>query len=154
MSYDSLYDPLRGLHILAVIAWMAGLIYLPRLFASHANATPGSELDETFKVMEAKLLRIIMNPAMVAVWVLGGTLIWFDATQMRWGWGFLLTGWMITKLAGVVFLSGWHHYLGVARKGLAAGRRDRSERFWRMTNELPFVAAIIMVLAITTKFQY
>ena len=148
------HNLLMGLHIIVVIAWMAGLLYLPRLFAYHSRAAVGSELDETFKVMEAKLLRIIMNPAMVAVWVLGGTLIWFDATQMRWGWGFLLTGWMITKLAGVVFLSGWHHYLGVARKGLAAGRRDRSERFWRMTNELPFVAAIIMVLAITTKFQY
>jgi protoporphyrinogen IX oxidase len=148
------HNLLIGLHIIVVIAWMAGLLYLPRLFAYHTKSAVGSEMDETFKVMEAKLYRIIMNPAMIAVWVLGLTLIWFDATQQRWGWGFLLMSWMVVKLAGVLFLTGWHHYLGVARKALAAGRRDRTERFWRMTNELPFLAAIVMVLAITTKFAF
>src|SRR5262249_20092880 len=101
----------------------------------------------------AKLLRMIMNPAMGAVWVLGVTLVWFDATQVKWGWGFLLTPWMLVKLAGVLFLTSWHHYLGLARKALAAGQRQRSERFWRMTNDLPFPVALLMVLAITTKFQ-
>ena len=151
---DFYHNLLIGLHIIAVIAWMAGLLYLPRLFAYQTKATPGSELDETFKVMEVKLYRIIMNPAMVAVWVLGLTLIWFDATQQRWGWAFLLTPWMLTKLAGVLFLTSWHYYLGRARTALADGRRDRSERFWRATNELPFLAAIVMVLAITTKFAF
>ena len=144
------YDLLRGLHILAVIAWMAGLLYLPRLFAYHANAQPGSELDETFRVMERKLMKIIMNPAFVATWVFGLTLIWVDG-HMR-GWGFLAQPWMIVKLAGVVFMTGWHHYLGVARKAFAAGRNRRSNKFWRMTNELPFLAAIAMVLAVTTEF--
>jgi putative membrane protein len=148
------HNLLIGLHIIAVIAWMAGLLYLPRLFAYHTKSAAGSEMDETFKTMEAKLYRIIMNPAMVAVWVLGLTLIWFDATQQQWGWGFLLTPWMLVKLAGVLFLTGWHHYLGRARVALATGRRDRTERFWRMTNELPFLAAIVMVLAITTKFAF
>jgi protoporphyrinogen IX oxidase len=148
------HNLLIGLHIIAVIAWMAGLLYLPRLFAYQTRSAPGSELDETFKTMEVKLYRIIMNPAMVAVWVLGLTLIWFDATQQRWGWGFLATPWMLTKLAGVLFLTWWHHYLGVKRSALAQGRRDRSERFWRMTNELPFVVAIVMILAITTKFVF
>jgi protoporphyrinogen IX oxidase len=111
-------------------------------------------MDETFQTMEAKLLRIIMNPAMVAVWGLGVGLIWLDATQLKWGWGFLATPWMLTKLAGVLFLTGWHSYLGVARQALAQGRRERSERFWRMTNELPFLAAIVMVIAITTKFAF
>ena len=140
------FNILRGLHILAVIAWMAGLLYLPRLFAYHTRAAVGSEMDETFKVMEAKLLRIIMNPAMIAVVLLGGCLVWFDGARI------LRTPWMITKLAGVAFLLAWHHYLSVARKRLAAGRRERSERFWRMTNELPFLAAIVIVLAVTTKF--
>ena len=144
------YDLLRGLHILAVIAWMAGLLYLPRLFAYHANATPGSELDQTFLVMERKLLRIIMNPAFVVTWIFGLTLIWVDG-HIR-GWGFLAQPWMIVKLIGVVFMTGWHHYLAVARKAFADGRNRRSNKFWRMTNELPFLAAIVMVLAVTTEF--
>ena len=152
MNYDSFYDPLRGLHILAVIAWLAGLLYLPRLFAYHANATPGSELDETFKVMEAKLLRIIMNPAMVMAWTFGAGLIIVDAHRRSAGWGFLLEPWMLTKLAGVLFLTGWHHYLGRARKAFAEGRNRRSNKFWRMTNELPFLAAIAMVFAVTLEF--
>jgi len=147
-----LYDLLRGLHILAVIAWMAGLLYLPRLFAYHTRASVGSEMDETFQTMEVRLLRMIMNPAMIAVLILGATLAWYDATQQRWGWGFLLTPWMSVKLAGVAFLLWWHHFLGRARRDLAAGRRAKSERFWRMTNELPFLAAVVIVLAVTTKF--
>lgn len=144
------YDLLRGLHILAVIAWMAGLLYLPRLFAYHTGATRGSELDTTFQTMELKLYRIIMNPAMIAAWIFGVLLIWVDA-QAR-GWGFLHQPWMVVKLAGVVFLTGWHHYLGRARKAFAAGENKKSNKFWRATNELPFLAAIIMVLAVTTEF--
>lgn len=145
------YDLLRGLHILAVIAWMAGLLYLPRLFAYHTRATPGSEMDLTFQTMEAKLLRIIMNPAMAAAWLFGIGLIVADS-EIRGGWGWLGEPWMSAKLAGVLFLTGWHHYLGVARKRLATGTNARSERFWRMINELPFLAAIVMVIAVTTEF--
>ena len=144
------YDLLRGLHIIAVIAWMAGLLYLPRLFAYHTAATPGSEMDLTFRTMEAKLLRIIMNPAFALAFVFGLTLIWVDG-HIR-GWGFLAQPWMVVKLAGVLFLTGWHHYLAIARKAFAEGRNRRSGRFWRMTNELPFLAAIVMVLAVTTEF--
>ena len=144
------YDLLRGLHILAVIAWMAGLLYLPRLFAYHANATPGSELDLTFRTMEGKLLKIIMNPAFIVALVFGLTLIWVDA-HIR-GWSFLGQPWMVVKLAGVVFLIGWHHFLARARTAFAEGRNTRSNRFWRATNELPFLAAIAMVLAVTTEF--
>lgn len=144
------YDLLRALHILAVIAWMAGLLYLPRLFAYHTKATAGSELDLTFRTMEGKLLRIIMNPAFVLAFVFGVALIWVDA-HVR-GWGFLEEPWMIVKLAGVIFLIGWHHYLAVARKRFAQGRNRRSEKFWRATNELPFLAAIAMVVAVTTEF--
>ncbi|MDO1559097.1 CopD family protein [Brevundimonas sp. 2R-24] len=145
------YDLLRGLHILAVIAWMAGLLYLPRLFAYHARAGRGSDLDVTFQTMEFKLLKIIMNPAMIAAWLFGGLLIWVDGAVLR-GWDFLAQPWMIAKLLGVVVLTGWHHYLMVERKRIAAGASRRGEKFWRMANELPFLAAIIMVIAVTTEF--
>jgi putative membrane protein len=143
---------LLGLHIVAVIAWMAGLLYLPRLFAYHTRAEVGSHMDETFKVMEAKLQTMIMRPAMIAVLVLGVALAWWDATQQAWGWGFLLRPWMLTKLTGVAFLIWWHHFLVVERKKIASGRQERSERFWRRVNELPFIAAIVIVLSVTTKF--
>ena len=157
MSDYTAYNLLRGLHILADIAWMAGLLYLPRLFAYHTKALAkadgaGSEMDQTFGTMEAKLYSIIMTPAMIAALLLGLALIWRDAHVYAEGWGFLGKPWMLVKLAGVVFLLGWHHYLGRALKAFARGENQRSERFWRATNELPFVAAIIMVLSVTTKF--
>ena len=145
------YDLLRGLHILAVIAWMAGLLYLPRLFAYHAAAAAGSELDTTFQAMERKLLRIIMNPAMVIAWALGLSLVWVRTGQGQ-DLTVLATPWLLTKLAGVLFLTWWHHYLRKARKAFAEARNRRSARFWRMTNELPFLAAIVMVLAVTLEF--
>jgi len=150
MALAQHYDLLRGLHILAVIAWMAGLLYLPRLYAYHAAATAGSEMDATFQVMELKLLRIIMNPAMLVSLIFGGLLILADS-EIR-GWAFLLKPWMVTKLCGVVFLLGWHGFLASARKAFAEGRNQRSGKFWRMTNELPFIAAIIMVLSVTLEF--
>jgi putative membrane protein len=87
---------------------------------------------------------------MAAAFVFGGLLIYVDG--QRRGWGFAHEPWMIVKLSGVVFLTGWHHYLGVARKRFAAGTNQRSAKFWRMTNELPFLAAIVMVLAVTLEF--
>jgi putative membrane protein len=152
MIQDSIpfYNVVRGLHIVAVIAWMAGMMYLPRLFAYHTGAAAGSELDETFKVMEVKLLRIIINPAMVLAFVFGGTLIWVDLTRI--GPHFWLAPWFLTKIVGIAGLSAWHGYLAGARRAFAEGRNKRSERFWRMTNELPFLIAIVVVIAATTKF--
>jgi protoporphyrinogen IX oxidase len=144
------YNLFIGLHILAVIAWMAGLLYLPRLFVYHCRATPGSETDETFKVMERRLYRGIMVPASLAVLALGACLIWIDA-HIR-GWSFLGTPWMSVKLTGVVLMFGYQGFLGSSLRRFAAGQNKRSERFWRLANELPFVLAIIMVLAVTTKF--
>jgi putative membrane protein len=141
-----IFNVVRGLHILAVIAWMAGLLYLPRLFAYHTRTTPGSDMDATFKTMEVKLMNIIMTPAMVAVILLGATLVWFD------GVGVLARPWMGLKLAGVAFLIFWHIFLMRARRMIAAGARPHTERFWRMTNELPFLAAMVIVLSVTTKF--
>ena len=139
------YDLLRGLHIIAVIAWMAGMLYLPRLYVYHTTAIPGGELDGALQVMEVKLLRIIINPSMVLTWLFGLSLMAArpDVLSQPWMW---------VKLAGVVFLSGWHGFLAGARKKFVAGTNTRSEKFWRMTNELPFLAAIVMVLAVTTEF--
>ena len=147
-----IHNLLIGLHILAVIAWMAGLLYLPRLFAYHTRAEAGSQMDETFQTMEAKLQTMIMRPAMVAVILLGAALAWWDAVRAGWGWAFLLQPWMLVKLAGAAFLIWWHHFLITERKKIAAHASTRSERFWRMTNELPFLAAIVIVLSVTTKW--
>lgn len=149
------YDLLRGLHILAVIAWMAGLLYLPRLFAYHTKAAAGSEMDLTFQTMERKLYRIIMTPAMIVALVLGLALIW---TRGGGHWAgvlaFVTLPFMLVKLLGVSFLVGWHDFLGGARRRFAAGTNRRSEKFWRATNELPFAAAIVIVLAVTTEFHF
>jgi putative membrane protein len=141
-----LFNVIKGLHIIAVIAWMAGLLYLPRLFVYHTRAAVGSEMDETFKVMEQRLEGVIMTPALVVVVLLGATLVWFD------GMGVLSARWMMLKLAGVAFLLCWHLFLRRERRAFAAGARRRTERFWRMTNELPILAAIVIVLSVTTKF--
>ena len=151
------YDLVRGLHILAVIAWMAGLLYLPRLFAYYTRAAAGSEMDETFATMERKLLKIIMNPAMMVAWALGLTLIWIrSGATLSDLWGplgaFLAKPWVITKLAGVLFLTWWHHYLMAARKTFERHENQKPEKYWRMVNELPFIAAIVMVLSVTLEF--
>jgi protoporphyrinogen IX oxidase len=144
------FNLVRGLHILSVIAFMAGLLYLPRLYVYHTKATPGSEMDETFKVMERRLLRGIINPASIATFVFGLGLILADS-QIR-GWSFLAQPWMITKLVALVGLYGWHGFLSASRRKFESGQNTRSERFWRATNEIPFVLAIIIVIAVTTKF--
>jgi putative membrane protein len=153
MTYDSAYDWLRGLHILAVIAWMAGLLILPRFFAYHTEtAPPGSEFDGHFQRWEGKMMKIILNPAMILAYIFGLSLIWVDVHRRSAGWGFLLEPWMLVKLAGVLFLTGWQHYLGQARKAFVAGRRERTAKFWRMMNEVPFLVAVAMVLAVTVEF--
>lgn len=136
----------KGLHILAVIAWMAGLLYLPRLFVYHTQNKGEPTTARTLTVMERRLYRGIMNPAMIAVLLLGATLVWLEGVQI------LHAPWMVVKLIGVLFLIGVHHFMGRARKRMAEGIFDRSERFWRLLNETPFVAAAIIVLSVTTKY--
>ena len=156
-TWGSAYDWLRGLHILAVIAWMAGMLFLPRLYAYDAEqeAKPEplrGEMQALLRGWQTKLLRIILNPAMILSLALGLALVWYDATYLRGGYKFLGTPWMSVKLTGVLFLLGWHGFLAASRRRIAAGTSTRTARFWRMTNELPFVAAILMVLAVTTEF--
>jgi putative membrane protein len=144
------FNVVRGLHILSVIAFMAGMLYLPRLFVYHSKATPGSEMHETFTVMERRLLRGIINPASIATALFGLGLILADA-QIR-GWSFLVEPWMATKLVALVGLYGFHGFLSASRKKFEKGEYPRSEKFWRATNEIPFVLAIVIVLSVTTKF--
>jgi putative membrane protein len=147
------YDLLRGLHIIAVIAWMSGMMYLPRLYAYHTEtAPPGTEFDAHFQVWEQKLLRIIINPSMGLTWILGVTLILWHVYAAGEGWAFLAQPWVLVKLAAVIFMSGWHGFLAGARKKLAAGERPKSAKFWRATNEIPFLAAVVAVLAVTLQF--
>ena len=149
----NLYDLLRGVHIIAVMAWVAGLLILPRLFVYHLQTEEGSSAEGVFRNAEAKTIKIILNPAMGLAWILGLSLIWFDGAQ-RLGWDFLAQPWMIVKLAAVLFISGWHGFLAGSYKKFLAGERPKSARFWRATNELPFLAAILMVLAVTLEFSF
>ena len=141
------YPWLKAAHILAVIAWMAGLLYLPRLFVYHADAAPGSETARTLAVMERRLLRGIMNPAMLAVWALG-LILAFTPGIVDWA----ADGWMHAKLALVVALTGFHGLCGGWRKAFERGE-NRSAGFYRKVNEAPTVLAIaIVVLVIVRPF--
>jgi protoporphyrinogen IX oxidase len=134
---------LKALHIVAVIAWMAGLLYLPRLFVYHVKAKSGPEPAATLAVMEQRLLGVIMNPAMIAVWLTGPLLAW----QL----GVLRDGWLHMKLALVVGLTVFHHLLGLWRKDLASGRSRHGERFYRLINEIPTLAMIAIVILVVVK---
>jgi putative membrane protein len=134
---------LKSLHVIAVIGWFAGLFYLPRLFVYHVAAAPGSEFSQTFKVMEWRLLRFIMNPAMIVAWVTGPWLAWWQGVYMD--------GWFLAKFALVVLLSGFHHALALWRKAFAEDRNTRSERFYRVANEVPTALLIGIVILVIVK---
>jgi putative membrane protein len=136
------YDWIKWLHVVAVIAWMAGLLYLPRLFVYHCSAPAGSHTSETFKVMERRLLRAIMNPAMIASWVFGLLL----ASAQDWS-----SGWLLAKFACVLALT-WHHHLQARwRKDFAEDRNTRPARFYRFHNEVPTLLMILIVLFVAVK---
>ena len=134
---------MKALHIMAVISWLAGLFYLPRLFAYHANATAGSQMSETFKVMEERLMRIIMAPAMIVTWLSGLLLAWW--------YGYFLEGWFIAKFGLVLAMSAFHGKCATWRKAFAADENTQSNDFFRMINELPTVLMIIIVLLVVLK---
>ncbi len=141
---DDPYLVLKALHLIALVAWMAGLFYLPRLFVYHTSAPPGSPLSETFKVMERKLLRIIMNPAMVATWAFGGGLIYTLGAD----W-FRVSGWLHVKLVLVILLSAFHGFLAKTCRQFARDERPHGERFYRIANEIPTLLLIgIIFLAV------
>ena len=138
---------LKALHIIFVISWMAGLLYLPRLYVYHTQVTPGSEADETFKVMERRLLRIIMNPAMIIAFISGILLI------IATGAGAPGTGyWMHIKWVLVLGMGAVHGMLSSYRKAFERGENQKSEKFYRMLNEVPTVLMILIVLLVVVKF--
>lgn len=141
-----LYPWTKTLHILAVISWMAGLFYLPRLFVHHAEtgiASPHS--DAMLKTMEMKLLRVIMNPAMIATWLFG---IMLALTPGIVDWSAF---WPYTKLAGILGLTWFHHWLGKRRKDFEAGTNTTSGRSYRLMNEVPTVLLIVIVVSIVVR---
>lgn len=138
------YFWVKALHVISIIAWMAGLLYLPRLFVYHSVATPGSETSETFKVMERRLLRAIMNPAMVAAWAFGiGMLV----LEPAW----LQQGWLHAKLLFVVGLTAAHMMMARWRKDFEADRNTRPQRFYRIVNEVPTLLMIGIVIFVIVK---
>ncbi len=131
----------KALHVISFVAWMAGLFYLPRLFVYHCQVAPLSEASEKFKTMEVKLLRVIMNPAMIATWTFG--------LAMVYGYPeYLSQGWMHIKLTCVFILSGFHGYLAKTRKDFAADKNQKTEKFFRIINEVPTVFLIIIVFMV------
>ncbi len=137
----------KALHIISVISWMAGIFYLPRLFVYHVEKVEkGSETDHLFQEMERKLLKLIMNPAMIGVWVFGlalvftpGIVVWSEV----WPW---------TKAVAVLGMTWFHHWLGYRRKEFLAGTNNRTGRTYRLMNEVPTVLMVIIVFSVILKF--
>ncbi len=140
---SNLYPWLKAVHIMAVISWMAGMLYLPRLFVYHCGAEKGSRQSETFKVMERRLLRGIINPAMVVTWALG---LW-----LAYDGGWMSAHWLHAKVALVLALSGIHGLLVRWTAGFAADQNRHGERFYRIMNEVPAVLMVGIVIMVVIK---
>ena len=136
---------IKSLHVIAVIAWMAGMLYLPRLFVYHAEAVDNA-VKKTLAVMQRRLLRFIMNPAMIAAWAFGVAMLVMNPSLMQ-------SGWVHVKLLLVLLMSGAHGYFAVARKKFERGENTRGPKFWRIMNEMPTILMIgIVILAIMKPF--
>ena len=137
------YDWVKAIHIIAVIAWMAGIFYLPRLFVYHSDSAPGSEKSETFKVMERRLYSAIMTPAMITTWLAGLAL----ATSGH----FWTAPWLMAKLVLVALLTWFHVWLGRRIRDFAADKNTRSSRTYRIVNELPTLLVIGIVILVVVR---
>jgi putative membrane protein len=138
-----LYLWLKAFHVVAIVAWMAGMLYLPRLFVYHAESQRGSIQSDTFKIMERRLLKAIMTPAMILTWILGLVLVW------QGGW--IASGWLHAKLALVIALSGVHGVLAKQVKVFAADENTRPARYFRILNEVPTLLMIGIVILVIVK---
>jgi putative membrane protein len=134
---------IKAFHVIAVIAWMSGMLYLPRLFVYHTETRPGSEASERFKVMETRLLKAITNPSMIAVWILGPLLAWLT--------GAYLDTWLQIKFVLVVILSGIHGFLVRCWRDFQADRNTRSARFYRIINEVPALLMVLIVILVVVQ---
>ncbi|MDF1722116.1 MAG: protoporphyrinogen oxidase HemJ [Minwuia sp.] len=142
------YDVFKALHIISVISWMVGMLYLPRLFVYHVDAAVGSETSETFKVMERRLMKAIINPAMIASFLFGIIMLWigFDLGMFT-----LADGWLHVKLLAVLLLGGAHGVLSKRRREFEADANTRSTRYYRLLNEVPTLLMIIIVFMVILK---
>ena len=141
---ENLYPIIKSLHIISVISWMCGLLYLPRLFVYHTKAKIGGELDQTLKIMEGRLLKLIMNPAMICSFIFGFWLIYLIGFS---------GGWLHFKLTLVITLAGFHGFLAKCRKNFSSGTNQRNEKFYRIINEVPTLLMIVIIfLAILKPF--
>jgi protoporphyrinogen IX oxidase len=138
-----MYEWIKALHVIAVIAWMAGMLYLPRLFVYHCEAEIGSKQSETFKIMERRLLRAIINPAMGVTWLAGLYLAW----SAHW----YTAGWFHAKFTLVLLMSGVHGFLSRCVKDFSAERNTRSQKFYRIINEVPTVLMVLIVILVIVK---
>ena len=138
-----MYEWIKALHVIAVISWMAGMLYLPRLFVYHCEAEVGSKQSETFKVMENRLLKAIINPAMVVTWLAG--------LYLAWAGHWYLSPWFLAKFFLVLLMSGVHGGLSRCVKDFAADRNTISQKFYRIINEVPTVLMIAIVILVVVK---
>lgn len=139
-----LYPWIKTLHVVSVIAWMAGLFYLPRLFVYHVEAAPFSEAAERYKMQERRLLRVIMNPAMTLVWISGGAMVFIPGLVPWW------QGWPWVKAAGILALTVIHHVFGYWRKALLREER-RPSRHYRIANEVPTLVMVVIVAMVIAR---
>jgi protoporphyrinogen IX oxidase len=140
-----MYDWIKAFHIIAVIAWMAGMFYLPRLYVYHCGAETGSKQSETFKIMERRLLRGIINPSMILAWALG---LW-----MAWLGGWFSVHWFQAKFVLALAMTVLHAFLSRWRRDFAADRNVHSENFYRLINEIPTILMVaIVILAVIKPF--
>ena len=141
----NIYLLLKSVHIISIMAWMAGLLYLPRIYVYHCQTTHGSEAHEKFVTMEYRLLKYIMNPAMILSWIFGIGLLLVLGHEVS------MQFWVQAKIVLVLLLSGYHGFLGVCRKKFIANTNTRSENFYRWMNEVPTVLMIIIVFLVVFK---
>jgi protoporphyrinogen IX oxidase len=138
-----MYEWIKAFHVIFVISWMAGMLYLPRLYVYHVDAPAGSDRSEAFKVMERRLLRGIMTPAMILTWLSG--------LYIAYSGGWFTSGWLHGKLALVVIMSGIHGFLAGEWRKLNADKRPRSARFYRILNEIPALLMVGIVILVIVK---
>ena len=138
------YSWLKALHVIAVMSWMAGMLYLPRLFVYHADATLGSDKSETFKIMEWRILKFIINPAMIASFFLGGLMLWLNPSLLQ-------EPWMQVKLTCLVLLTGVHGFSAKTVKIFARDANTRTAKFYRWLNEAPTVLMVVIVIMVVVR---
>lgn len=138
-----MYEWIKALHVIAVISWMAGMLYLPRLFVYHASAAVGSELSKTLKIMERRLLKFIMNPAMIVTW--------FAGLYLAWAGNWHTAHWFQLKFLLVIAMSGVHGFLVGRLRDFDQDKNTRSPKFYRLINEIPTVLLIAIVILVIVK---